>query len=162
MEKGSIKLADRVDMFIEKINNLSEKDIIFLRRNFNKAFEVSDVNSKITFYKINVSDYQEEIWYFCACLLAYYKYKNQKYFIPIQDIIGAEYKKDSNTTLTKKFMDIAQIEKVDNIFIYKLGQLIKQLESKGYAVDVKELLLDMLIWEKPFVLKKWVGKVYNV
>lgn len=152
--------------FFIKIDNLSPKQRVSLKRSCGQTLSETDIDTLTTFYQIlpsAVNPFDEEKWFYSACI--HTLNSDDNICLPLEQIIKIFWnQKDVTESFKKrviKVMDTPWDE--DGYFSKTLLRFIKTLSQKGYAVDACQLLSALLEWNSDShkVQKKWIKTIVN-
>lgn len=158
----STELENRVDRFFENIDSLDKKDKISLYRCVNRDLDSVRIDSIIAYNKVMVTSFKRDIWFFIA---SQYSWQNRNGAVNKVEELPLIIKKfDSNDPIRKHFNRLLSMElSEETLFFTRLRQLICIVTQKGYNVDFKKLLFDLISWNSDTntVQHKWAEKVYE-
>lgn len=162
-----------VESFFLAIEGLSEKQKILFRRSVGKMVSELDANTLMCFYRIlpeNVTRWKENRYLFAAQIHCLWKDEEQKRMSLIEALTSIKQKADlkqSDKHFSESFekrivilMDQPWDE--DGFFANKYLNLVRFAKQKGYYIDGRKVLLELLDWNSEYktVQRNW-AKIYN-
>ena len=151
--------------FLDRVKKLAEDNgyRASLRRSAGKLLNVADGKAVVNFYATYPPEYNEDQCFFVACIQCLWEVKDLAKARPLAQT--AYYMDaESREVVKKRIESLLELSwEKDGYFAAKLFRLIKFCQSKGFVIDCKKLLEDLVQWdyESCSVQKRWIKEFYN-
>lgn len=152
--------------FLDRVKKLAEDNgyRASLRRSAGKLLNVADGKAVVNFYAAYPPEYNEEQSFFVACVQCLWEVKDLGKARPLAQT-ASHMDAESKEVVKKRLESLFELSwEKDGYFAAKLLRLIKFCKSKGFVIDCKELLEDLVQWDykSRSVPKRWIRDFYNL
>lgn len=153
-------------VFFQKLDALPKGERVSLKRAVGTMLNQADGHAMRAFYRClpcPVPPWQEERAFAAACLHCLWD-ADEKCRQPMEQIfyqLGRD--KDVSESTGHRLETLLDLQwDEDGFMLTKLARLVRLAKSKGYAVDCRKLLEDLLYWNggKQSVQRKWARALY--
>lgn len=163
---------EKIEKFIDKLENLSSGDRAVLKRNAGNPLTETRGGAMAVFYRVlpyGINPSEEELWFIVATSRFLNRYKleateekSTKDFGWTLSEVNKAYKSDSFDMRVRGLLDCRWNEG-DGALAHRLRQMVKLADGKGIPIDWKCLLNDLLYWEHPekWIQKKWARSYFG-
>lgn len=152
--------------FFQRIDELPNGERVSLKREAGTMLHQADGHAMRVFYQClpySVPQWQEERAFAAACLHCLWD-RDENRRQPMEQIfyqLGRD--QDVSESVGHRLavlLDLPWDE--DGFLLTKLSRLVRLAKSKGYAVDCRQLLEDLLFWngEQQIIQRKWARALY--
>lgn len=162
----------RRDAFWQRLQDAVERDNgirTILKRNAGTQLCEAEGNATAAFYRIYggglVSEWKEDRCFFAVCVSCLWKPEDWKRAVSMVEGARKFLDSESKETFGKKMKVLMDLPwDRDGFLAGKLCRLLKFCQSKGIVVDGKELLEDLLSWDRDDrqIQRKWAREFYRM
>lgn len=153
--------------FLDRVKKLAEDNgyRASLRRSAGKLLNIADGKAVVNFYNAYPpTEYYEDQCFFVACVQCFWEVKDLSKARPLAQT-ASHMDAESREVVKKRIESLLDLSwEQDGYFATKLLRLIKFCQSKGFVIDCKTLLEDLVQWdyESRSVQKRWIRDFYNL
>lgn len=157
----------RYHKFLDEVKKLAEDNgyRASLRRSAGKLLDDADGKAMTNFYAAYPpTGYYEDQCFFVACVQCFWEVKDLVHARPLAQT-ASHMDAESKEVVKKRLESLLDLSwEKDGYFAAKLLRLIKFCKSKGFVIDCKTLLEDLVQWdyESCLVQKRWIREFYNL
>lgn len=167
MEKKKRKRQDRINTYIEALNDLDTGERVTLKRAVGTRLAEAGpaLEAFYSHLPYSVEPWEEGRWFAAACLACLWE-PGDGAAVPLPTILKRLHREGAwNGYLknrTAQLLDTRWNDE-DGYLLIKLARFVKYLRQKGYRIDCADLLQDLLAWNSAgqYVQRKWAKEIFS-
>lgn len=156
----------QINEFFERLDLLSKGERTQLKRNAGRLLDEVDARTLSTFFKVLPSGQKSMLdrWLSAACI--HCLWDNSTHRVSPEHAIGDLVRKKALTEsyLGRVYALMDTEWDRDGFMIDKYLKLMKMLKSKGYSIDGRFVLEDLITWNSDYRIaqKRWAKAIANI